>query len=131
MAIHSSILAWTIPWTEKPGGLQSMESQRVRHDRDQHNNSNNDNKQTNVRGQLHLIRSLGGAFPDGPLVKNLPSNARDLDSTPGQGTKIPQATRQLSSSRSYQVLMFWNPHTSTREEDCSLQQEILHTVTKT
>ena len=29
MAIHSSILAWRIPWTEEPGGLQSMESQRV------------------------------------------------------------------------------------------------------
>ena len=32
MATHSSILAWKIPWTEQPGGLQSMESQRVRHD---------------------------------------------------------------------------------------------------
>ena len=32
MAIHSSILAWRIPWTEKPGGVQSMELQRVRHD---------------------------------------------------------------------------------------------------
>ena len=32
MATHSSILAWTIPWTEEPGGLQSMGSQRVRHD---------------------------------------------------------------------------------------------------
>ena len=31
MATHSSILAWTIPWTEDPGRLQSMESQRVRH----------------------------------------------------------------------------------------------------
>ena len=31
MATHSSILAWRIPWTEKPGGLQSTESQRVRH----------------------------------------------------------------------------------------------------
>ena len=30
MAIHSSILAWRIPWTEEPGGLQSMGSQRVR-----------------------------------------------------------------------------------------------------
>ena len=29
MATHSSILAWRIPWTEKPGGLQSMGSQRV------------------------------------------------------------------------------------------------------
>ena len=33
MATHSSILAWRIPWTEKPGGLQSMGSQRVRQDR--------------------------------------------------------------------------------------------------
>ena len=32
MATHSSILAWRIPWTEEPGGIQSMESQRVRHD---------------------------------------------------------------------------------------------------
>ena len=31
MAIHSSILAWKIPWTEEPGGLQSTGSQRVRH----------------------------------------------------------------------------------------------------
>ena len=29
MATHSRILAWKIPWTEEPGGLQSMESQRV------------------------------------------------------------------------------------------------------
>ena len=29
MASHSSILAWRIPWTEEPGGLQSMGSQRV------------------------------------------------------------------------------------------------------
>ena len=32
MATHSSILAWRIPWIEEPGGLQSMRSQRVRHD---------------------------------------------------------------------------------------------------
>ena len=32
MAAHSSTLAWKMPWTEKPGGLQSMGSQRVRHD---------------------------------------------------------------------------------------------------
>ena len=31
MAIHSSILAWRIPWTEMPGGLQSVGSQRVGH----------------------------------------------------------------------------------------------------
>ena len=32
MATHSSVLAWRIPWTEGPGGLQSMGSQRVGHD---------------------------------------------------------------------------------------------------
>ena len=32
MASHSSILAWEIPWTEETGGLQSMGSQRLRHD---------------------------------------------------------------------------------------------------
>ena len=32
MATHSSIVARTIPWTEQPGGLQSMGSQRVGHD---------------------------------------------------------------------------------------------------
>ena len=32
MATHSSILAWEIPWTEEPGGLQSMGSQRFAHD---------------------------------------------------------------------------------------------------
>ena len=32
IAIHSSILAWKIPWTEEPRGLQSMGSQRFGHD---------------------------------------------------------------------------------------------------
>ena len=32
MAVHSSILAWKIPWTEEPGGLQSMESKRAGYD---------------------------------------------------------------------------------------------------
>ena len=32
MATHSSFLAWRIPWTEEPGGLQSMGLQRVGHD---------------------------------------------------------------------------------------------------
>ena len=32
MATHSNILVWRIPWTEKPGGLQFVGSQRVGHD---------------------------------------------------------------------------------------------------
>ena len=34
MTTHSSILAWKIPWTEEPGGLQSMWSQRVGQDQE-------------------------------------------------------------------------------------------------
>ena len=40
--------------------------------------------------------TLPGDFPGGPVVKNLPSNAGDTGSTPGQGTKIPHATEQPS-----------------------------------
>ena len=36
MATHSSILAWNIPWTEEPGGLQSMGSQRRGHSMTMH-----------------------------------------------------------------------------------------------
>ena len=40
---------------------------------------------------------MGGDFPGGPVVKNLPSNAGDTGSIPGQGTKVPHAMRQLES----------------------------------
>ena len=43
MATHSSILAWRMPWTEEPGGLQSMRLQRVGH-----------NWVTNIRGCTHM-----------------------------------------------------------------------------
>ena len=39
---------------------------------------------------------LGTDFPGGPVVKKLPSNAGDVGSIPGQGTKIPHALEQLS-----------------------------------
>ena len=41
MATHPSSLAWKIPWTEEPGGLLSMESERVRHDWAAKHNLNN------------------------------------------------------------------------------------------
>ena len=47
MITHSSILAWRIPWTEKPCGLQSMESQRIRY-----------NRATNIFHHLITIFSL-------------------------------------------------------------------------
>ena len=36
MATHTSVLAWRIPWTEEPGGIQSMGPQRVGHDEQKH-----------------------------------------------------------------------------------------------
>ena len=47
MATHSNILAWRIPWTEEPDGLQFMGSQRVRHD-----------LVTNTHTCIHIIRVL-------------------------------------------------------------------------
>ena len=56
MATHSSVLAWRIPWTEEPGGLQSMGSQRV------------DNTTTAGRkGQLVMLHSLWACFLWFPL----------------------------------------------------------------
>jgi len=52
MAIHSSILAWRIPWSEKPRGLQSMGSQRVSlsvSKQEEHRNFNRKKKKTNVK----------------------------------------------------------------------------------
>ena len=46
MATHSSILAWRIPWTQEPGGLQSIGSQRVGHD-----------WETNTQGKLKSLPS--------------------------------------------------------------------------
>ena len=53
MATHSSILAWRIPWTEEPGGLQSMGSQRVRHDRVAKHSNDLRNKVIKHRSAAH------------------------------------------------------------------------------
>ena len=80
MATHSNILAWRTPWTEEPGGLQSMGLQRVRHDRATKHTQNPAHYAQNI-----FVRD----FPGDPVVKNLPCNAGDTGSIPGQGTKIP------------------------------------------
>ena len=67
MATHPSILAWETPWTEKPGGPQSMGSQGVGHDR---------------ATSLSLL-SLG--FPDSSGDKESACHARDLGLIPGLG----------------------------------------------
>ena len=74
MVTHSSILAWRIPWTEKPGRLHSMGSQRVGHD-----------WATSLL--LTSQRWLKG-FPDSSSSTESTCNARDLGSIPGSGRSI-------------------------------------------
>ena len=72
-ATHSSILAWTIPWTEEPGRQQSMGSQRVGH-----------NCVTSLSFTMSWPRQISwrklgikGSFLGGALAKNLPVSAGD------------------------------------------------------
>ena len=73
MAPHSSTLAWRIPWTGDPGGLQSMGSHRVGHD----------------WSDLAVAAAwLSMGFPGALMVKNLPADAgdvRNMGSIPGMG----------------------------------------------
>ena len=63
MATHSSILVWKIPWTDKPGGLQSMESQRVGHDwATEHTHSNRCEVITHCDFDLHFPNDCAKAF---------------------------------------------------------------------
>ena len=68
MTTHSSTLAWKIPWIEEPGRLQSMGSQRVRHD---------------WATSLHFRSIL--SFPGGSYGKASACSAGDLGSIPGLG----------------------------------------------
>ena len=77
MATHSSILAWRIPWTEKPSGPQSMGSQRVGH---------GDPWVGKFPWRsIRLPTPVFLGFPDGSDGKESTCNAGDLDSIPGLG----------------------------------------------
>ena len=58
MATHSSILAWRIPWTEAPSGLQFMRSQSVRHNR-------SNLARTQAHTELKIIKAHFGAVRGG------------------------------------------------------------------
>ena len=75
MAIHASILAWRIPWTEESGGLLSKELQRV-----------GLNWATNIWASLVA-----------QTEKNLPANAGDLGSMPGLGRPLKNGKTTYSS----------------------------------
>ena len=80
---------------------------------------------------LTCFKKLSRDIPGGPVVKNPPYNAGDMGSIPGQGTKIPHATGQLSPcatttelarlnqsphATNYRAHALWTPHATTREE---------------
>ena len=84
MATHSSILAWRIPWTEEPGGLQSTGSQRVGHD------WATEDTQPSVSG---IFRNSREDFPDGPVVKTAHFSCRGPMFDPWSGKlHMPQGT---------------------------------------
>ena len=69
---------------------------------------------------LHTIEIKSGDFPGGPMVKNLPSNAKDMGSIPGQGTKIPHTAWQVSPHATAPEPVHSGARAATREA-CALQ----------
>ena len=83
-------------------------------------------------------KTVKRVFPGGTVVKNLPSNAGDAGSIPGQGTKIPHALGQLSlcattaepgclneslSAANYRAHVLWSLRATTREEPTHRNEE--------
>ena len=91
MATYSSILAWRITWTEDPGGLQSMSSQRIRH-----------NWMRNWTERIYQNTYTG--FPGGTVVKNLLANAGDT-----RDTGFHPWVRKVSWSRKWQLTPVFLP----------------------
>ena len=105
MATHSSILAWRIPWTEEPGGLHSMESQRVGH---------------NWATSLHFtssLYSLGVVFHCWKWVlycwesHNLPKAWKDQGREEGETFQNPGRAR--STEGDFQQLELWRNATAS------------------
>ena len=69
MATHSSILAWRIPWTAEPVRLQSMESQRVRH---------NGATYTFTFQKQKSVKSMATGYSTENLLKKLAGDSRIL-----------------------------------------------------
>ena len=76
MATHSSVLAWRIPWTEEPGGLQAMQSQEVRQDlatKCTHAHTHTHQSMSKCKGSKGKIATLNDkSF----ALRELPSNGR-------------------------------------------------------
>ena len=80
MVRHSSILAWRIPWTEEPGSLQSMGSQRVRHNR-----VNNTEAMPYSRDQLDNTQKQRKKDFDLPFGGHVSERVAELNFAPEKG----------------------------------------------
>ena len=116
MATHSSILAWEISWTEEPGGLQSMGSQRVGHDWATHYLSISWPKLC-----LNVLFT-GGQFM--PLSCPVTWEVIPQFST-GRGMKclLSDPTTDISKQKHFECLfptIFWNPFPTGKSLSCLL-----------
>ena len=84
MATHSSILAWEIPRTEEPGGLQSMRLQRVRHDLETKQQQNVVSMLKNHKQQHHMTQQfhIWVYFPQHPKTEQRYSQRPNGGSNP-------------------------------------------------
>ena len=98
MTTHSNILAWRIPWTEEAGGLQSMGSQRVSHDRS------------------NLARMHAGTFLAGQWLRLCTSTAGVEGLIPSQGTEILRAAQHSQKKRKHS-----NSSSSHWQSNCKIQ----------
>ena len=97
METHSSILAWKIPQTKKPDGLQSVESQRARHD------STTEDACMHIcnvqNRQIHTKQWLPWDFPGGLVAKTPRSQCRRPGFNLRSGNQIPYATTKTRCSQ--------------------------------
>ena len=108
MATHSSNLAWEIPWTEEPRGLQSLGSHRVRHG--WATNNNNELFVGKIRWRrVGLPTPVFLGFPSGSAGKESTCNEEDLGliprlrRSPGEGTGYTLQYSGLENSMDYMV----------------------------
>ena len=92
MATHSSILAWRIPWTEKPGGLQTMGSQKS----DTTERLTHNTQQRMLLNGLQMVQLVKNQLPIGDArdVRSIPASGR----YPGEGNGNPLQYSCLENS---------------------------------
>ena len=116
MATHSSTLAWKVPWTEEPGGLQSMGLRRVGHDR---------------ANSLSLFTSHIGEGNGNPLQYSCLENPRDGGARWAAVYGVTQSWAQLkqlssSSSKGLYLLLPLSPLHSLLDFHWSSCTSLLH-----